>query len=82
MALASITIKIDPKTGESFISPGQEMPKINLDEIPKHEMDALCRVILRSATKAFEDPEYVAAYEQWLAERQNLKTTISADGNG
>ena len=44
--------------------------RINLDEMPKHELDNFCRVTLRCIKKAFENPEFRAGYEAWLAERK------------
>ena len=44
--------------------------KINLDEVPKHQMDAFCRVILRWGKEKFKDPKFQAEYEVWLAERR------------
>ena len=41
----------------------------NFDAIPKHEMDALCRTVIRSTTEAFKNPAVVAEYEQWLIKR-------------
>ena len=46
-----------------------ETVKINLNAIPKHEMDAYCRTVIQCIKKAFEDPAYVANYEQWLIKK-------------
>ncbi len=43
--------------------------KINVSAMPKHETDALCRVLIRSVTEAFKDPAFVADYEEWRAKR-------------
>ena len=55
---------------EKVIARSTDSITINFDEIPKHEMDSLCRVILSSARKAFKDPKFRADYEVWLAERK------------
>jgi hypothetical protein len=50
--------------------------EINLDELPDHENDALCRVLIRSVTEAFKNPKFAADYEKWRAARyanQNIK---------
>ena len=44
--------------------------EINIDEMPKHEIDALCRVILRGTARAMQNPKFVAEYERRLAERK------------
>jgi len=44
--------------------------KINLDEMPQHELDNFCRVTLRCIKKAFENPQFRTGYEAWLAERK------------
>ena len=44
--------------------------RINFDEIPKHQMDALCRVILRGAREAYKNPEFMAEYERRVAARK------------
>ena len=44
--------------------------RINVNEIPKHEMDAMCRVILRGVGRAVKDPKFIAAYEKRLAEKK------------
>ena len=42
--------------------------KINLDEMPKHELNSLCCVILSSVEKAKKDPKFIAEYERRLPE--------------
>lgn len=43
--------------------------KIDVDAMPEHETDALCRVLLRSVTEAFKNPAFAAEYEEWRAKR-------------
>ncbi len=43
--------------------------KIDVNAIPKHETDALCRVLLRSVANAFKNPDFAAEYEGWRAKR-------------
>ena len=68
MNTTNVTIVFDRKTGET-ISRTPETVRINLDAIPKHEMDAYCRAVIHSVKKALQDPAYVADYEQWLIKR-------------
>ena len=69
-----VDIKLDKK---GIVSMTPETVKINLDEMPKHEMDALCRVVLRGATEAFKDPKFIAMHEQRLAEKaKRIKEAI------
>ena len=68
MNTTNVTIVFDRKTGKT-ISRTPETVKFNFDAIPKHEMDAYCRVLIQCVTKAFQDPAYVADYEQWLINR-------------
>ena len=44
--------------------------RINLGEVPKHEISALCRVVLQGVAKAFQNPQFAAEYERWLAEKE------------
>ncbi len=43
--------------------------KIDVGAMPKHETDALCRVLLRSVADAFKNPAFAAEYEEWRAKR-------------
>ena len=43
--------------------------KIDVNAIPKHETDALCRVLLRSVADAFKNPAFAAEYEAWRIKR-------------
>lgn len=43
--------------------------KIDINAMPKHETDALCRVLLRSVAEAFKNPAFAAEYEEWRAKR-------------
>ncbi len=43
--------------------------KIDVNAMPKHETDALCRVLLRSVAEAFKNPTFAAEYEEWRAKR-------------
>ena len=43
---------------------------INMDAIPEHEMDALCRSVIQGAKKLFKDPAVQADFKRWQEERQ------------
>lgn len=43
--------------------------KIDVSAMPKHEIDALCRVLLHSVSEAFKNPSFAAEYEEWRAKR-------------
>lgn len=43
--------------------------KIDVSAMPKHETDALCRVLLRSVAEAFKNPAFAAEYEEWRIKR-------------
>lgn len=47
----------------------KDQPKIDFSQIPKHQMEALCRTLLKSCTEFYSDPKNVEKYEQWKAER-------------
>lgn len=53
------------KTIETAASVG-----VNISEIPAHQTDTLCRVILGSVARLFEDPAVKADYMRWKEERQ------------
>ena len=55
---------------KAVVSRTPETVKINLDEVPKHQMDTICRVVLSSAKKAFENPKFATDYEAWRTERR------------
>ena len=53
------------------VSRSPETVEINLAAVPKHETDALCRVLIRSVTEAFKNPKVAADYKLWLAAKYN-----------
>jgi hypothetical protein len=42
---------------------------VNVGELPAHESDDLCRVLIHSVTEAFKNPKIAAEYKAWLAKR-------------
>lgn len=48
---------------------GTSRVAVDVDSIPQHEMDNLCRVVLRCAAEAFKNPAFRAEYEEWLKKR-------------
>lgn len=46
---------------------------IDTGQIPAHVRDQLARSFLRAAEKFFSEAENQAAYEKWLAEREQRK---------
>jgi hypothetical protein len=42
---------------------------VNLDDLPAHETDSLCRLLTRSVTEYFKRPGIATEYEQWKAKR-------------
>ena len=67
--IAWVEVTFDRKTG-AIISSKPEKVEIDVNAIPKHVMDNFCRVTLKCARKAFEDPKVVAEYEKRLAEKK------------
>jgi hypothetical protein len=51
------------------VSRTPESVNIDFNAIPKHEMDAYCRVVIRGIKEHFKKPGAAANYEQWLIER-------------
>lgn len=47
------------------------IPKIDVNKIPKFQMDMLCRTLLESVRRFYEDPENVRKYEEWKKNREN-----------
>lgn len=43
--------------------------KIDVKSMPKHEIDALCRVLLHSVAEAFKNHDFAAEYEEWRKQR-------------
>ncbi len=44
--------------------------KINLNEMPKYQTDAMCKTILGCAKRFFENPENRAEFERWKNENK------------
>lgn len=42
---------------------------VNLDQLPAHESDALCRTLIHSVTEYFKLPGVAADYARWKAAR-------------
>lgn len=58
-----------PKTEKVVVSTTLDAVKVNVSEIPKHETDTLCRVLIHGITEAFKNPQLAAEYEEWRAKR-------------
>ena len=43
---------------------------VNLDAIPDHELDALCRTLIGGVKELFKDPAVQADFKSWQLERQ------------
>ena len=48
---------------------------INLNALPKHENDRMCRVLSNSISKFYENPENMKNFEAWQAKR-NAKEQV------
>ena len=46
-----------------------DQPKIDFNQIPKHQVEALCRTLLKSCAEFYSDPKNVEKYEQGKAQR-------------
>lgn len=44
-------------------------PVVNLDLIPDHERDLMCRTLVSSVKELFKDPAVQEDFERWKAER-------------
>lgn len=53
-----------------MICTGMEKVKIDINLVPKVEMNTLCRSINKAMEAFYEDPQNIAEFEAWLAERQ------------
>lgn len=47
-----------------------EHVSVNVDAIPEHEMDALCRALIADVKQFFKDPAVQADFKRWQQERQ------------
>lgn len=43
----------------------EKIPKINLDLIPRCEMNILCRTLLDAAKRFYSDPANVERFNEW-----------------
>ena len=50
---------------------------VSAEAMPQHEIDTVCRTVLGSATRFFNNPANVADYERWKKERQQKKEQIN-----
>lgn len=50
--------------------PGHEQVQMNPENIPKERLEILARPVLKAVRAAFEDPQFRAEYEDWLAKRE------------
>ena len=57
-------------TEKTVVSMTPKTVEIDIDKISKHEMDAICSCLIRCVTKAFQNPQFAAEYEVWLAARR------------
>ena len=46
---------------------------LELEQLPRHQSDTLCRVILGGVARIFEDPAVREDYERWKAARAAAK---------
>lgn len=59
------------KTEKVVGSRTPETIKINLNELPDYQINALCRTLISGMDKAFKKPEFRAEYEKWLADQKS-----------
>ena len=45
---------------------------VNMDAIPEHEVDALCRTLISSVKGYFKDPAVQADFKRWQQERHQM----------
>ena len=43
---------------------------VNLETVPDHELDAICRTLIGGVNEAFKDPAVQADFKRWQQERQ------------
>ena len=53
--------------------------KINMDQMPKHELDRLANSFLRLAEKMFEDPKVQKEFAEWQAARRNQEASYGTN---
>ena len=46
---------------------------VDLETMPIHETDTICRTLLGSVSRLFDDPAVMADYKRWKKERQREK---------
>ncbi|MGN1263838.1 MAG: hypothetical protein ACI4TW_07350 [Prevotella sp.] len=46
---------------------------VDLDTIPGHEYDALCRTLIGSVSRLFDNPAVLSDYKRWQQKRQQEK---------
>lgn len=46
---------------------------VDIDAMPAHESDAICRTVIGSVSRLFDNPTVHADYKRWQQERQRKK---------
>lgn len=46
---------------------------VDLDAVPAHESDAICRTLIGCVSRFFENPAIMNDYKRWKQERQREK---------
>jgi len=57
-------------TEKVVVSMAPATVKIDIDAIPKHKMDAICRCLISMTSEAFKNPEVVAYHEKRIAAKK------------
>lgn len=51
----------------------QATVSVDLNAIPAHESDAICRTLIGSVSRLFDNPAVMADYKRWQQKRQQEK---------
>jgi hypothetical protein len=55
-----------------------ERVEIDLNSLPAHASDTLCRVLIRSVNEYFKRPGVDAEFKRWKKERQKQRAKLAA----
>ena len=47
--------------------------KIDINEIPKHDLDRFCKATLEACRRFYSDPKNEERYEKWKAEQESKR---------
>lgn len=68
------------KNENVVVSTIPERVRVDLDQMPRHESDRMCKTILECVRQMMEIPAIRAEYEEWLTNKQKANADTGQAG--